>query len=612
MMRWVGQAIILGLLVALLSACGGLAGEVAIVATLTPEAVAVAQTTEDKGYPASAPNLTNGEMLFAENCVLCHGENGDGNGELVQKGQVPAMQSFQDEAVMITKHADEYFDIITNGNIEKLMPPWKNSLSEQERWDVSAYALAMHYTDEQLALGKQVYEATCLECHGASGKGDGEKQKTIGGESYDLTYYRDMLFIADKDIVEVVRYGKGDSMPAQDGKLTDEEMLAVAAYTRTFSSVQSDFPAQEATEEPTSEGFSINGTVTNGTAGATLASGLIATLNYGNPTDGVTALDAPIQPDGSYQFTNVPLLPESAYYLYVMYQEQAFEGAVLETADITSDLTFPITVYEVSNDPAVIRIKQLDTQMEPFPQMEDESMGTGLLVTQKFTFENTSDRAFVLSQTGRYFSLLMVMPPGSIALNATRDQRYIVAQEQFAVIYVPAIMPGDTILDLVYFLPYEIGAVFDQPMNYPFEGIANVTINPKAIRLIDAGWTLDNSAPFVNQYTRTLTIAPTTSFKFELSGDVNDTTSNNPSLVTGDVLVPVIAAVIIIIAFIVLVAGYVRRRNPDAERQLLLRQIAELDAMHEHGQINHDAYQRQRKVLKDRLTTLMASQKNLQ
>ena len=50
------------------------------------------------------------------------------------------------------------------------------------------------------------------------------------------------------------------------------------------------------------------------------------------------------------------------------------------------------------------------------------------------------------------------------------------------------------------------------------------------------------------------------------------------------------------------------RRGPSAEVEIqqLIRQIAELDAMHDQGQINHDLYRRQRADLKARLATLMS------
>ena len=64
----------------MLAGCGGLGGEPAIIATLPP------RVTSESAQPASGdwkPNLANGGRIFAERCVECHGNSGDGRGELV-------------------------------------------------------------------------------------------------------------------------------------------------------------------------------------------------------------------------------------------------------------------------------------------------------------------------------------------------------------------------------------------------------------------------------------------------------------------------------------------------------------------------------------------------
>lgn len=592
----------------LLSACGGLAGEVPIVATLTPLAGAAA--SDDAGYPAMTPNLVSGAAVFAQRCTSCHGVNGDGQGELVLAGQVGAIPSFLDAAAMRAITPDHYFDIVTNGNLEKLMPPWKDALTEQQRWDVAHYVLTLHYTPDQLTMGQKLYEATCLECHGVTGVGNGEKQRLLGTEAYDLTYYRDMAFVSDNDLIDVMRYGKGEVMPAQEGKLSDTQMAAIAAYTRTFSTSRDASAVQAQATVPFNDAsFTISGSITNGTAGAGVPTALTVYLNYGSEARGVQTLQTTSTADGTYRFEDVPRLADSAYFIYVTYKAAIFSAEVRQADAIGASLTEPLTIYETSEDPSVITVAALDTRLEPFPAMEDASMGTGLLVTQTFTFHNDRDRAFLLSQSGRTFSVLMVMPPGSIALNAASNPRFIVAQDQFAVIFTEALSPGDTPIELVYFWPYDDGAVFDQTLNYALSGSSTVVVSPKALKISDAAdWTLDSSAPFANQYTQTLEVARGESFRFELTGDINDTTSDDRGLITADTLIPLIAVIVMVLMGGLLIISLLRRRNPQATQQLLLRQIAELDAMHEHGQINHDVYQRQRQTLKDRLTTLMAAQ----
>src|SRR5689334_12026152 len=128
----------------LLAACGGLAGEPEIVGTVVPP------TVEPVVYPPQPSNLANGAKLFADNCTACHGKTGDGQGENVLSGKVPAMPSFLDSNHVGSKRPDEYFSMITSGNLEKLMPPWKDALTVQERWDVAMFVYTMRYQGSEL------------------------------------------------------------------------------------------------------------------------------------------------------------------------------------------------------------------------------------------------------------------------------------------------------------------------------------------------------------------------------------------------------------------------------------------------------------------------------
>jgi hypothetical protein len=46
---------------------------------------------------------------------------------------------------------EDYFEVITNGRIDKLMPPWKDALSEEERWAVAEFAYSLA-GDAQVAV----------------------------------------------------------------------------------------------------------------------------------------------------------------------------------------------------------------------------------------------------------------------------------------------------------------------------------------------------------------------------------------------------------------------------------------------------------------------------
>jgi mono/diheme cytochrome c family protein len=86
--------------------------------------------------PADERSLLNGRKYYAINCAVCHGDTGDGNGQLKQLNQ---MYSFAPSLLAdVTKNrTDGYiWGIIRNGRAT--MPPY-NRIEEMERWDVVNY-----------------------------------------------------------------------------------------------------------------------------------------------------------------------------------------------------------------------------------------------------------------------------------------------------------------------------------------------------------------------------------------------------------------------------------------------------------------------------------------
>jgi len=68
------------------------------------------------------------------------------------------------------------------------MPPWKGTLSVEDRWSVMAYqhTFTGHQGPhvpwehpESVAMGHDIYRMSCVGCHGAQGKGDGSVGATL-------------------------------------------------------------------------------------------------------------------------------------------------------------------------------------------------------------------------------------------------------------------------------------------------------------------------------------------------------------------------------------------------------------------------------------------------
>jgi cytochrome c oxidase cbb3-type subunit III len=79
------------------------------------------------------------------------------------------------------------------------------------------------------ADGDAVFKERCTPCHGSDGKGN----LVIG--TPDFTSPTTQSGMSDSGIIDTITNGrKGTIMPAWKGKLSDEEIAAVAAYVRSL------------------------------------------------------------------------------------------------------------------------------------------------------------------------------------------------------------------------------------------------------------------------------------------------------------------------------------------------------------------------------------------
>ena len=86
--------------------------------------------------PSTPEALMEAEQNFTDNCVLCHGEKGLGDGPGAKTIKVkPA--NFTDPKLQASETDGTLFWKMTNGRGP--MPSWKDVLSEKERWELVDY-----------------------------------------------------------------------------------------------------------------------------------------------------------------------------------------------------------------------------------------------------------------------------------------------------------------------------------------------------------------------------------------------------------------------------------------------------------------------------------------
>ncbi len=152
----------------------------------------------------------NGETIYVQRCLGCHGEDGDGAGPAAERLN-PVPRDFTEAAYKfkttgfddIVPNDDDLFRMVRDGMPGTAMPGWGDVLSDQEMWDVIAYILELgelleeEPTDqidygtvvasspESIERGRELFHESerCSECHGEDGKGDAVKKlKDDGGE----------------------------------------------------------------------------------------------------------------------------------------------------------------------------------------------------------------------------------------------------------------------------------------------------------------------------------------------------------------------------------------------------------------------------------------------
>jgi mono/diheme cytochrome c family protein len=83
--------------------------------------------------PATPDSIATGKRLYARYCATCHGKEGEGEGPGAAN-QEPRPAAFADARMMAHERDGGLFWKIGEGR--RLMPPWKDTLGESDRWNL--------------------------------------------------------------------------------------------------------------------------------------------------------------------------------------------------------------------------------------------------------------------------------------------------------------------------------------------------------------------------------------------------------------------------------------------------------------------------------------------
>ena len=424
-----------------LTGCGGLSSEPNIVST-APVPISTATAKPDIGHPLNRVDLSKGEALFngPQGCQNCHGIGGNGDGQTAVNFSCK-IPNAADPTVARSAAPGDWFSITTNGNGGDrtcLMPPWKNLLDEQQRWDVASYLYSLHYNQAMLDKGAQIWAANCAVCHGDTGKGDGPKAAASARPVPNFSDPADLIATSDTTLFYSVTSGGGPAMPAFAGKLDDDSRWAVVAYTRSLawnwvssaSGVATVVPTAAGTAQPESPTLTINGTINNCTKSGTVPPTMALTLRVLNtsvtPPSTTSTYQTTAAADGSFSFKDVARQIGQAYVVMTDYAGlQQFSKPLRLAAGAGSMLTLPLTLYEGTTDSADLTITQ-ETMIVDFPDLNNAAINVGLNVANVGTHIVQTNQ---VNSTGAKLSIRLPLPAAAyqVTIDPQLASQFVVA-----------------------------------------------------------------------------------------------------------------------------------------------------------------------------------------
>jgi mono/diheme cytochrome c family protein len=567
-------------------------------------------------YPSAAPNAAAGAEIYAQKCAACHGEQGMGDG--AQAAQLPVNVPPLGVADIARKASPaQWFTIVSQGNIQNFMPGF-TSLTDQQRWDVVAYAYTLSLNPAQ---GEALYQSTCAQCHGADG---------AALSNANLQDQQTLAALSQQDLVSLIQKGIPPQMPASG--LAEEEAYAVADYVRAFTfapapalaataTPQPATPAAEetpATEsaaaEPTQapSGVTFSGTVSNLSTGI-LPEGLTVTLRAfdHDMTTGSFAeafhQESKIE-NGAFRFTGIEPVAGQLYIAEVSYLTVPYQTEPLTVEEGQTELSFPtLSVFETVTDTATLEMQQIHFFF-------DTPSNGQIPVSVVYAFANGSPNSVLVETDGTTIPFITV-PAGAQNVSfedAGMGGQFLPAETGFV---IPPSMQQYGIVAL-FTLPY------DKEVEVRQDFVLNVTsgtiIVPEGMKAEGEGLTTGELRPMgENGNFQTSTFATANrQVTFVVSGAPKNADSSSAAGVDNTQAIIIGVGALGFALLGVGIAFYLRDRrraaleeeqdeededDEETDEGEILDAIIALDDQFRAGKIKQEAYQARRADLKEKL-----------
>ena len=166
--------------------------------------------------------LNMGRRLFANNCSQCHGSDARGS---------YGFPDLTDNDWLYGGAPEQIAASITHGR-QAAMPAWGGILGEEGVKVVSQYVISLSGREVDMAMaekGAEQFQAMCVACHGADGKGN----QALGAPNLTDNIW---LYGGSPGLVQrTVQLGRNGRMPAHVELLSADKIHLITAYVYSLS-----------------------------------------------------------------------------------------------------------------------------------------------------------------------------------------------------------------------------------------------------------------------------------------------------------------------------------------------------------------------------------------
>lgn len=575
-------------------------------------------------YPAAMPDLQGGAAIYADNCLACHGPKGLGDGP--QSMQLPVtVPGIGLPEVARAASPAEWFKIVTQGNLDRFMPPFVGALTDARRWDVVSYVLTLHTTPDEVARGQSLFESLCPSC------------------ASKFTDQTTMAALSAQDLVRIIRNGNGD-VPAFGKDLPDADAYAVADYVRTLTlgdasqlsaastavmtpTLAPSTQAAGANGVPATAATPLAGTIVPGTAATPVAGtgtisgalqipagGQVSTLTVtlhgfdhgADQTSGpqeVLTLSSAVDTNGSYEFQNVAMPVNRIFLAEVDYAgikyRSGFQAAVASSNRIELP---PLKLYDASTDFSLLKLSQVHIYT-------DFATAGTVQVLEIFAFTNESNNSVVISTDGTSIPFIQ-LPEGA------QNQGYEAGQDSAPFVSADkglAVVPSDKPYSIIAFfnLPYDKRLEIKQPLGIDTPSILLLIPDGMKVegkQLASQGLQVIQNNKYQEFSATGMKAGDTLSFSVSGRPKASSATgidTRQAVLIGGGIL----GIALIALGVFLYVRDRRREQALDSEGEFdsaddVMDAILALDDLHRAGKISDEAYAARRTELKDSLRHL--------